>query len=79
MAKTKTKKKGAKKNVQKGWEQYFGTNDDNFAKWQQLGRDLGIPEQNLTSKTQIRKVSAFFLLLGRNSLDASQPPHLQLT
>ncbi|ROW01679.1 hypothetical protein VSDG_02055 [Cytospora chrysosperma] len=58
MTKTKTKtkkKKGAKKDVQKRWEEYFGTNDNDLAKWQQLGRDLGIPEQELTSKTQIRK------------------------
>ncbi|KUI56537.1 hypothetical protein VP1G_03924 [Cytospora mali] len=36
-------------------EQYFGTDDKNFAKWQQLGRDLGIPEETLTSKRKIRK------------------------
>lgn len=60
MTKTKTKKKGDKKNVQKRWEEYFGTNDNNLVKWQQLGRDLGIPEQELTSKTQIRKVSKCF-------------------
>ncbi|KUI67850.1 hypothetical protein VM1G_02648 [Cytospora mali] len=38
-----------------GWEQYFGTDDKNFAKWQQLGRDLGLPEETLTSKKTIRK------------------------
>lgn len=58
MAKTKTKtKKGDKKKVQKDWEKYFGTNDNNLERWQQLGRDLDIPEERLTSKTQIRKVS----------------------
>ena len=54
---TKRKKKGPKKDVQAEWNQYFGTNDNDLAKWQQLGRDLGIAEEALTSKTRIRKVS----------------------
>lgn len=57
---TQNKKKGgSKKNVRAEWDRYFGTNDNNFEKWQLLGRDLGIPEENLRSKTQIRKVSRF--------------------
>lgn len=68
--KTKGKKKGGKKNVQDEWEKYFGTDDNNLAKWQQLGQDLGIPEGKLTGKTQIRKVS----VLTRTSLDDGHSP-----
>lgn len=54
----KKKKKGHKENIQEKWDQYFGTDDNDLARWQQLGRDLGIPEEKLISKTQTRKVSA---------------------
>lgn len=57
VTKTKGKKKSDSKKVQKEWEAYFGTNNNLFSSWQQLGRDLGFPEEKLTSKTQIRKVS----------------------
>ncbi|KAK7744964.1 hypothetical protein SLS53_003197 [Cytospora paraplurivora] len=49
------KKRGDKQKIQETWHQYFGTDDNDLARWQQLGRDLGIPEKKLTSKTQIRK------------------------
>ncbi|ROW11019.1 hypothetical protein VMCG_01216 [Cytospora schulzeri] len=71
MAKSKGKKKGGKKDVQEGWKQYFGTNDNNLAKWQQLGRDLGVPEEKLTSKTQIRNVS---ILEKSTSICDGRPP-----
>ncbi|ROW18259.1 hypothetical protein VPNG_00135 [Cytospora leucostoma] len=52
---TNKKQRGDKKKIQEEWDQYFGTNDNDLASWQRLGRDLGIPEAKLTSKTQIRK------------------------
>lgn len=38
------------------WYDYFGTNDNDLAKWKQLCSDLGKPSDTFTSKTQCRKV-----------------------
>lgn len=38
------------------WDDYFGKNDNDLAKWKQLCRDLGKPADTFTSKTQCRKV-----------------------
>lgn len=46
------------KGIAAKWYDYFGTNDNDLAKWKQLCSDLGKPSDTFTSKTQCRKVSA---------------------
>lgn len=45
------------KNIKAKWVDYFGTNDNDLAKWKQLCSDLGKPSDTFTSKTQCRKVT----------------------
>ncbi|KAL1883198.1 hypothetical protein Daus18300_000256 [Diaporthe australafricana] len=51
----KKKEKKANKDLVAKWNDYFGQNDNNLAKWQQLCCDLGKPGETLTSKTKCRK------------------------
>ncbi|KAK7741091.1 hypothetical protein SLS63_000644 [Diaporthe eres] len=46
---------GKGKAIAAKWYDYFGTNDNDLAKWKQLCSDLGKPSDTFTSKTQCRK------------------------
>lgn len=54
----KKKDKKANKDLVEEWHEYFGKNNNNLAKWQQLCCDLGKAGETFTSKTQCRKVSS---------------------
>lgn len=45
-----------KKDIAGQWDEYFGRNQNDLAKWKQLCRDLGKPSETFTSKTQCQKV-----------------------
>lgn len=52
-----------KKDIVAKWDAYFGTNQEDLAKWKQLCRDLGKPSESFTSKNQCRKVRGAPLLI----------------